>query len=140
MKSENITGEADMIAASVRSQFEDLTDEQYKRLLFFVGSPNGRRQARLQEIKASQPNCVGEIYIGYLIDISLVSTHLKYGRLQVSVHTPDGKIVRPILNSQTGNVIKPKTKNPQMTVDWVVKKVKKYIDKWIELGVYVNCF
>lgn len=140
MTSENITSGADLIAGSLRSHFEEISDEQYKRLLFHVGSPAGHRRTKLQEVKASQPFCTGEIYKGHLIEISLVSTHLKYGRLQFLVHAPNGEIVRPILNSHTGNVIKPNTKNPQMTIAWAVQKVKRYVDKWINTGMYnKNC-
>lgn len=118
----------------------ELADTQYEQLCYYMASPEQQKKFREQEVRASQPSCFGETYEGHLIEVTLVCSHLKYGRLQVAVHTPNGKIVRPILNTKSGNTIKPNSKNPQSTVDWVIKRTKKFIDESVTTGVYTHCF
>ena len=124
---------------ALRAQFPESTTEDYRRLIMML-SLSGRRQTREREIKESQPECIGEIYQGHLIEIKLFCTHLKYGRLYVVVHLPNGDTVRPILNHQSGNLIKPNAKNPQSTVDWVTIRTRKLIDRCIASGTYTHCF
>jgi hypothetical protein len=124
---------------ALRAQFPESTESDYRRLIMMM-SPEGRRQAQQREIRDSQPKCIGEIYQGYLIEIRLVCTHMKSGRLVVVVHLPNGDIVRPILNYQTGNLIKPNAKNSQSTVDWVTIRTRNFIDRCIASGTYTHCF